>query len=147
MICRMKATDELGDDEHPEFSDDEEERAYYAALKEKKQRNGDSTKKKVDDQTGQNKRRKTRHGDNHPWSAIGKQHPQQSYSQRNGHEYLRTAWHSSYPYVVGAFQAPPPPLANFSPIVNVPWQQHQRQTAAFSWPIPPPPPPPPPPAI
>lgn len=31
----MKVTDELGDDEHPEFSDDEEERAYFAALKQK----------------------------------------------------------------------------------------------------------------
>lgn len=31
----MKATEEISDQEHPEFSDDAEEKAYYASLNKK----------------------------------------------------------------------------------------------------------------
>ncbi|XP_074111037.1 uncharacterized protein LOC141535126 [Cotesia typhae] len=38
-LLKMKASDDVGEDEHPEFSDDEEEKAYYASLKQKQRNN------------------------------------------------------------------------------------------------------------
>ncbi|XP_043275616.1 H/ACA ribonucleoprotein complex non-core subunit NAF1 [Venturia canescens] len=65
-LLKMKATEEISDQEHPEFSDDAEEKAYYAALNKKS--TTEENPKKL-----QNKRRKMNQGpgwkSNHPWSS------------------------------------------------------------------------------
>ncbi|XP_034943751.1 H/ACA ribonucleoprotein complex non-core subunit NAF1 [Chelonus insularis] len=84
-LLKMKASDDVGEDELPEFSDDEEEKAYYAALKAKKSNNKGSgiykntpipaKRSKIQHETGW----KTKH----PWHSEKKNRQHKSVYQSN----------------------------------------------------------------
>ncbi|KAK0098693.1 hypothetical protein PV326_005104 [Microctonus aethiopoides] len=70
-LLKIKATDDIGEDEHPVFSDDEEERAYYSSLKQKEIKG----KTNVNENNGEIPTKRFRNNANgtgwkskHPWS-------------------------------------------------------------------------------
>ncbi|XP_008555925.1 H/ACA ribonucleoprotein complex non-core subunit NAF1 [Microplitis demolitor] len=120
-LLKIKATDDVGEDEHPEFSDDEQEKAYFASLKQRQRNNSSSgssnNNKKSNDtnrSTPSSKRQKKNDGwkSQHPWSSARKTgavsqnnywYQQQAQAQAQAHFYSQpqqNTW-ASYPSNVG----------------------------------------------
>ncbi|XP_058807309.1 H/ACA ribonucleoprotein complex non-core subunit NAF1 [Phymastichus coffea] len=120
-LTKMKAADDIGEDEAPQFSDDEEEQAYLASLKNKQSESTNKSKEGSSETPVKRKRgNNTGWQSNHPWNT-NREHQSYPHAQ-NPRPFYRThhlwsrlryqqpnPWHQYNSYPSNQWMLPPQP--------------------------------------